>query len=256
MYEALATFDDRAALGALTIPRLAFAGDRDTIEYGPAWGDTIVRIGEPLAAHQATLEAAGWTVRVLARARPHERHAERRRPAAAPRLARGGVARPVASAHGPRRRDPAPDAHDARPAAHDRGRRGRARLRPGAPGPARDARLLGARRDPQPRVPALAPGPRPRAGARAHDHRRRLHPDPASCWVPRPSPPCSRSPSSCRATPRACASSSRPRRTPSRRRPACRRARFRPSTPTRSSPGPVSCCRRSARRSRACSCRS
>ncbi len=65
MYEALATFDDRAALGELAIPRLAFAGDRDTIEYGPAWGDTIVRIGEPLAANQATLEAAGWTVRVL-----------------------------------------------------------------------------------------------------------------------------------------------------------------------------------------------
>jgi pimeloyl-ACP methyl ester carboxylesterase len=65
MYEALATFDDRAALGDLTIPRLAFAGDRDTIEYGPSWGDTVVRIGEPLAANQATLEAAGWTVRVL-----------------------------------------------------------------------------------------------------------------------------------------------------------------------------------------------
>ena len=65
MYEALATFDDRAVLGDLTIPRLAFAGDQDTIEYGPAWGDTIVRIGEPLAANRATLEAAGWTVRLL-----------------------------------------------------------------------------------------------------------------------------------------------------------------------------------------------
>ena len=65
MYEALATFDDRAALGDLTIPRLAFAGGRDTIEYGPSWGDTVVRIGEPLAANKATLEAAGWTVRVL-----------------------------------------------------------------------------------------------------------------------------------------------------------------------------------------------
>jgi pimeloyl-ACP methyl ester carboxylesterase len=65
MYEALAAFDDRAALGRVTIPRLAFAGDQDTIEYGPAWGDTIVRIGEPLAANKAALEAAGWTVRVL-----------------------------------------------------------------------------------------------------------------------------------------------------------------------------------------------
>jgi pimeloyl-ACP methyl ester carboxylesterase len=65
MYEALAAFDDRAALGKLTIPRLAFAGDRDTIEYGPAWGDTVVRIGEPLAVNKTALEAAGWTVRVL-----------------------------------------------------------------------------------------------------------------------------------------------------------------------------------------------
>ena len=67
LYEALATFDDRAALGDLNNPaRLASAGDRDTIEYGPSWGDTVVRLfGEPLAANKATLEAAGWTVRVL-----------------------------------------------------------------------------------------------------------------------------------------------------------------------------------------------
>jgi hypothetical protein len=65
MYEALADFDDRAALGEVTVPRIAFAGDRDTIEYGPAWGDTVVRIGEPLAANKARLEAAGWDVRVL-----------------------------------------------------------------------------------------------------------------------------------------------------------------------------------------------
>jgi glutaredoxin-related protein len=65
MYEALASFDDRAALGELTIPRLAFAGDMDRIEYGPAWGDTIVRIGEPLAANREALEAVGWAVRML-----------------------------------------------------------------------------------------------------------------------------------------------------------------------------------------------
>ena len=53
MYEALATFDDRAALAMLTLPRLAFAGDADRIEYGAAWGDTVVRIGEPLAANRA-----------------------------------------------------------------------------------------------------------------------------------------------------------------------------------------------------------
>jgi hypothetical protein len=65
MYEALATFDDRSVLHALEIPRLAFAGDADRIEYGPAWGDTVVRIGEPLVTRRAELEAAGWTVRVL-----------------------------------------------------------------------------------------------------------------------------------------------------------------------------------------------
>jgi pimeloyl-ACP methyl ester carboxylesterase len=65
MYEALVGFDERAALARVTCPRLAFAGDADRIEYGPTWGDTVVRIGEPLAANQATLEAAGWTVRVL-----------------------------------------------------------------------------------------------------------------------------------------------------------------------------------------------
>ena len=42
-----------------------FSPSGDTIEYGPAWGDTVVRIGEPLAAGRAELETAGWTVRVL-----------------------------------------------------------------------------------------------------------------------------------------------------------------------------------------------
>ena len=65
LYEALTTFDDRAALPTLTIPRLAFAGEADRIEYGPSWGDTVVRIGEPLAADRDELEGAGWTVRVL-----------------------------------------------------------------------------------------------------------------------------------------------------------------------------------------------
>jgi pimeloyl-ACP methyl ester carboxylesterase len=65
MYQALVGFDEQAALARVACPRLAFAGDADRIEYGPLWGDTVVRIGEPLAEHRAELEAAGWEVRVL-----------------------------------------------------------------------------------------------------------------------------------------------------------------------------------------------
>lgn len=65
LYESLIGFDDAAVQSSLTIPRLAFAGANDTISYGPAWGDIVVRMGEPLARHQATLEGLGWEVRVL-----------------------------------------------------------------------------------------------------------------------------------------------------------------------------------------------
>jgi len=65
LYEALRRFDDAAALPALAIPRLCFAGSEDRIEYGPRWGDTTVRIAEPLVSRRADLERAGWDVEVL-----------------------------------------------------------------------------------------------------------------------------------------------------------------------------------------------
>ncbi|WP_246854480.1 alpha/beta fold hydrolase [Naasia sp. SYSU D00057] len=65
LYEHLQGFDDRAAALSLRIPRLAFAGDADDIAYGEGWGDTVVRIAEPLARTRAELEAAGWEVEVL-----------------------------------------------------------------------------------------------------------------------------------------------------------------------------------------------
>jgi pimeloyl-ACP methyl ester carboxylesterase len=65
LYESLQGFDDAAALGALTIPRLCFAGSEDRIDYGPNWGDTTVRIAEPLARHRVELERAGWDVELL-----------------------------------------------------------------------------------------------------------------------------------------------------------------------------------------------
>src|SRR3954454_7316765 len=65
LYEHLQDFDDRAAALRVTIPRLAFAGSEDDIVYGEGWGDTVVRIAEPLARTRAELVAAGWTVELL-----------------------------------------------------------------------------------------------------------------------------------------------------------------------------------------------
>jgi hypothetical protein len=66
LYEALEHFDDSIAAVPPDLPRLAFAGSADQIEYGPEWGGVQVRIGEPLAAHERELVEVGWTVRVLA----------------------------------------------------------------------------------------------------------------------------------------------------------------------------------------------
>lgn len=65
LYEALQDFDDATADLVPGLPRLAFAGAADQIDYGPLWGDVQVRIGAPLAEHEHELTAAGWDVRVL-----------------------------------------------------------------------------------------------------------------------------------------------------------------------------------------------
>jgi pimeloyl-ACP methyl ester carboxylesterase len=65
LYEALADFDDRTAQRAVTVPRLAFAGAADTIEYGPDWGDVTVDIVGPLERNRAELVAAGWQVEIV-----------------------------------------------------------------------------------------------------------------------------------------------------------------------------------------------
>ena len=65
LYESLRGFDERAALDRLAIPRLAFAGARDTIQYGPKWGNVRVAIGDSLAGHRAELVERGWTVTVI-----------------------------------------------------------------------------------------------------------------------------------------------------------------------------------------------
>lgn len=66
LYEALQGFDDSSAEVPPGLPRLAFAGAEDRIDYGPAWGNVHVKIGEPLTTHQQALIDAGWDVQVLA----------------------------------------------------------------------------------------------------------------------------------------------------------------------------------------------
>ena len=65
LYEALQDFDDFAAAVPRDLPRLAFAGADDRIDYGQAWGNVQVRIGEPLVTHRVALAEAGWDVEIL-----------------------------------------------------------------------------------------------------------------------------------------------------------------------------------------------
>jgi hypothetical protein len=50
LYEALQGFGDSTAAVARGLPRLAFAGSADQIDYGPGWGGVQVRIGAPLVS--------------------------------------------------------------------------------------------------------------------------------------------------------------------------------------------------------------
>lgn len=65
LYEALQDFDDSAVVIPQDLPRVAFAGAEDRIEYGPKWGGVQVRIGDPLVEHQRALIEAGWDVEIL-----------------------------------------------------------------------------------------------------------------------------------------------------------------------------------------------
>jgi len=65
LYEALAGFDDKAALARVSCPRLCFVGTADRIEYSPRWGNTVVDIAGAARAHEVELRAAGWTMRLL-----------------------------------------------------------------------------------------------------------------------------------------------------------------------------------------------
>lgn len=65
LYESLVDFDERAALDSLTVPRLAFAGENDTITYGAKWDNAVVDIAGPLRANRDELVKLGWTVELF-----------------------------------------------------------------------------------------------------------------------------------------------------------------------------------------------
>ena len=65
LYESLRDFREREALSALRIPRLAFAGEKDTIVYGAGWDDAVVDIAGPLIANRDELIAQGWAVEIV-----------------------------------------------------------------------------------------------------------------------------------------------------------------------------------------------
>jgi pimeloyl-ACP methyl ester carboxylesterase len=65
LYESLRDFDERSALDRLRVPRLAFAGTKDNIAYGPQWDSAYVPIGESLERHRDELRERGWTVELV-----------------------------------------------------------------------------------------------------------------------------------------------------------------------------------------------
>ena len=65
LYESIQDFDERSALDRLDLPRLAFAGTKDNITYGPQWDGAYVAIGDGLAANRDELVKRGWTVELL-----------------------------------------------------------------------------------------------------------------------------------------------------------------------------------------------
>ncbi|MDQ0063469.1 hypothetical protein J2T14_005691 [Paenibacillus harenae] len=65
MYASLKNFDDKAVQDLVTIPKLAFAGEQDSIVYGNKFGGVTVDIIGLLRKNKALLEQLGWDVVVL-----------------------------------------------------------------------------------------------------------------------------------------------------------------------------------------------
>lgn len=65
MYKNLMEFDDRDIQPKLVIPRLAFAGEKDTIVYGENFGSVTVDIIGVLQKNKQELEHLGWDIDIL-----------------------------------------------------------------------------------------------------------------------------------------------------------------------------------------------
>ncbi|MFA1819463.1 alpha/beta fold hydrolase [Virgibacillus oceani] len=65
MYKNLREFDDREIQHKLVIPRLAFAGEQDTIIYGENFGGVTVDITGILQNNKQELEHLGWDIEIL-----------------------------------------------------------------------------------------------------------------------------------------------------------------------------------------------
>lgn len=65
LYNALQDFDDRAAQGQITCPRLCFVGSNDVQEYSKKWGGVTVDMATPLIKNADELQKYGWDVQVL-----------------------------------------------------------------------------------------------------------------------------------------------------------------------------------------------
>lgn len=65
LYEELKDFNDRDIQDKLSMPRLAFAGSEDFIDYSEKWGNTRVEIAGPLVEKRQVLESLGWKVVVV-----------------------------------------------------------------------------------------------------------------------------------------------------------------------------------------------
>lgn len=65
LYKHLMEFDDRTIHPQMNIPKLAFAGEKDTIVYGENFGSVIVDIAGKLRKYQKELERFGWDIEIL-----------------------------------------------------------------------------------------------------------------------------------------------------------------------------------------------
>ncbi|WP_213619591.1 alpha/beta fold hydrolase [Paenibacillus sp. J22TS3] len=65
LYQSLMDFDDTLVQDKLVFPKLAFAGEKDTIVYGENFGKVTVDIAGLLNKHKEALKHFGWDIRIL-----------------------------------------------------------------------------------------------------------------------------------------------------------------------------------------------